>query len=128
MQHDLLSDVFASIKNADLIGKHSCTTKANGLVREVLKVMQDHSYIGAFEFTEDGKSGTFSISLNGKINDCGAIRPRFSVGKRDFIDWEKRFLPANKVGILIISTAKGIMDQRKAEQLEVGGKLLGYVY
>ncbi len=128
MRHNTLADVFSTIRNAESIGKNACVTPASTLARDVLKVLQEHGYIGAFEHTDTGKGGIFKISLMGKINQCGAIRPRFSVGKTDFTEWEKRFLPASSIGILIVSTSKGIVDQNAARKLRLGGKLLGFVY
>ena len=52
----------------------------------------------------------------------------FSVKKGEFIKWEKRFLPANGIGILILSTTKGVMDHQKAKKERLGGTLLGFVY
>jgi small subunit ribosomal protein S8 len=90
--------------------------------------MQKHKYIGNFEFIDDGKGGKFKIELLGKINNCSVIKPRFSIQKDEFITWEKRYLPAVKTGILLITTPKGIMDHYQAEKQKTGGKLLGYVY
>jgi small subunit ribosomal protein S8 len=94
----------------------------------VLDVIHQHKYIGGFEFLDDGKGGRFKVKLMGKINNCGVIKPRFSVEKGGFIKWEKRYLPASDTGILVITTSKGIMDQRQAIKTGVGGRLLGYVY
>jgi small subunit ribosomal protein S8 len=91
-------------------------------------VIHRHKYIGAFELMDDGRGGKFKVKLIGKINECGVIKPRFSVGKGEFIKWEKRYLPASDTGILIVTTSKGIMDQRQAAKSGTGGRLLGYVY
>jgi len=128
MKHDLLADTFCIIKNTEGIGRHVCVTPASGLIKGVLRVMQRHKYIGNFDFIEDGKGGKFKVHLLGRINDCGVAKPRFSIGKREFTRWEKKFLPADKIGILILTTSKGIMDQRDAAKKKTGGKLLGYVY
>ena len=128
MRHDLLADVFATIKNTEAIGRNECTTAASKIIRGVLKVMQKHCYIGEFEYIEDGKGGKFRIRLLGRINNCNVIKPRFSVQASDFIRWEKRFLPADNVGVLIVTTSRGIMDQGDAVKQNTGGKLLGFVY
>jgi len=90
--------------------------------------MKDHGYIGAFEFIDDGKSGKFRVELKGKIIDVNVIKPRFSVKVEEFEKWEKRYLPAREVGLLILTTPKGIIDHKKARELHVGGKLLAFVY
>jgi small subunit ribosomal protein S8 len=128
MRHDLLADVFATIKNTEAIGRKECTTPASKVIKGALKVMQKHGYIGEFEYINDGKGGKFRIRLVGQINDCNVIKPRFSVPKAEFIRWEKKFLPADNVGVLIVTTSRGIMDQREAFDKNTGGKLLGFVY
>jgi len=128
MKHDPLADMFNIIKNAEYVGKTNCTAPASKTGKNILKVMQEHKYIGSFEFIDDGKGGKFKIDLIGRINTCSVIKPRFSAQVKEFIKWEKRYLPAEGVGIILLTTAKGIMDQRKAKQLNEGGKLLGFVY
>ncbi len=128
MRHDLLPDLFSVIKNAEAIGKKSCIAPASNLIKNILLIMQSKGYIGGFEFIDDGKGGMFRIELLGKINDCGVIKPRFSVSKHDFIRWEKRFLPASALGVLLVSTSKGVINHDDAKKGNVGGRLLGYVY
>ena len=68
------------------------------------------------------------INLIGSINKCGVVKPRFSVKKNDFEKYEKRYLPAQNFGILIVSTSQGIMTNYEAKEKNLGGKLLAYVY
>jgi len=128
MLHDPLADALVTIKNAERVGKRECLTRASKVIKSVLKIMKDHGYIGAFEFIDDGKSGKFRVELKGKIIDVNVIKPRFSVKVEEFEKWEKRYLPAREVGLLILTTPKGIIDHKKARELHVGGKLLAFVY
>jgi small subunit ribosomal protein S8 len=128
MQQDLLADALSAIKNAERVGKKEVEVKASKLIENVLKVMKRKGYIGNFKFIEDGKGGKFKIELKGKIINCNVIKPRFSVKVDEFEKWEKRYLPAYNVGILILTTNKGVMDHSQAKKLRVGGKLLCYVY
>lgn len=128
MKHDPLADMLCILKNAEAIGKHECITPSSKLIEGVLKIIQKHKYVGKFEYIEDGRGGKFKVELLGKINDCNVIKPRFSTTKDEFIKFEKRFLPAADVGILILTTSKGIMDQREARKQNTGGTLLSYVY
>ena len=128
MRHDLVADMFSVIKNAEAIGKHECTTPASNLIKNMLLIMQKEGYIGEFEHMGDRRGGSFKITLLGKINKCGAIKPRFSVTRQEFISWEKRFLPAASLGILLVSTSHGVISHKDAKKKNIGGKLLGYVY
>lgn len=128
MRHDTLADVFAVVKNAERIGKRSCTVPSSKIIKEILKIMQKNKYVGSFEFIDDGKSGKFKVELIGRINNCGVIRPRFEVKKDEFIRWEKRFLPSVNIGLLFLTTSKGVLDHRQAKKENIGGGLLGFIY
>jgi len=124
-----LSNAMSAIKNAERVGKDKCVVKpASKLIGNVLKVMKEYGYIKSFEYIENHRGGKFVVELCGRINDCGAIRPRFSVKRTEYEKFEKRYLPARDFGILIVSTTKGVMSQRQARELGLGGVLLAYVY
>jgi small subunit ribosomal protein S8 len=126
---DPLANALSTIKNAEAVGKSSCVVRpASKTIGNVLKVMQDMGYIGEFEFVDDGKAGVYDVTLAGKINKCGAIKPRYSVGTDSFERWEKQFLPAKNFGALIVTTSNGVMSQHEARENKIGGQLLAYVY
>jgi small subunit ribosomal protein S8 len=126
---DPLADALSIIKNAEAVGKDSCTIRpASKLIGNVLKVMNDRGYIGDFEFVEDGRAGVYTVELIGRINKCGAIKPRYSVGVTEFERWEKQFLPAKNFGVLILTTPNGVVSQYEARENNVGGQLLSFVY
>jgi len=129
MSVDTLSNAMITIKNAEMVGKRRCEIKpASKLIGNVLKVLKDNGYIKGFEYVENHRGGKFIVELSGKINNCGAIRPRFSAGVTEYEMYEKRYLPARDFGILIVSTTKGVMSQKDARNLRLGGVLLAYVY
>lgn len=126
---DPFADALSNLKNNERTGNLECIIKpASKVIGKVLKVMQDHDYIGEFEFIEDGRAGKFKVKLVGKINDCGVIRPRYPVNKKTFEIFEKRFLPASGFGILILTTPLGIMSHNEAREKNAGGRLLAFVY
>jgi len=128
MLQDTLADALAAIKNAEKVGKKECVTKASKIIKSILKILQDNDYIGSFEFIDDGRAGKFKIELKGKVINCNVIKPRVSARVDEFEKYEKRFLPAREIGLLIVSTPKGIVDHKKAKELHTGGKLLAYCY
>ncbi|MEM2896161.1 MAG: 30S ribosomal protein S8 [Candidatus Bathyarchaeia archaeon] len=126
---DPLSNTLSAISNNEERRKRECVTwPASRLIGQVLRVMQKHGYIGEFEFIDDGRAGKFKIQLLGRINKARAVRPRFSVKFDEIELWEKRFLPSRNVGILILSTNKGVISHLEAKKMRVGGKLLAHVY
>lgn len=129
MQQDTLNDAMSVIRNAEKVGKGECHIKPSSkLIGRVLKVMQDAGYIKSFELVDDGRSGMYSVSLAGTINDCGVIRPRYSVKMSDLEKFEARYLPAQDFGVLILTTTKGVLTHTQAKDGGVGGKLLAFVY
>jgi len=108
--------------------KECLVVPASKLASEVLRVMQRHKYIGEFEFIDDGIAGKFRIQLLGRINKCGVISPRFSVRKDEYVEWERQYLPAVGLGILMVTTSKGVKAHTEAITEGLGGRLLGYVY
>jgi small subunit ribosomal protein S8 len=128
MKHDLISDVLSTIKNGDKYGKKEIFTQSSQLVKNILLILQKNSYIGDFEYIDDKKGGKFRIQLLGKVNDCNAIRPRLSVRVDDYEKYEKRFLPAIGMGLIIVSTSKGLLTHDKAKEKGLGGVLIGFVY
>ncbi|MGA1822106.1 MAG: 30S ribosomal protein S8 [Thermoplasmatota archaeon] len=129
MQHDPLSDALSLIKNAQRAGKSTCDVRpASKLIGRVLKVIQENGYIKQFEYVEDGRAGWFKVYLNGNINDCGVIKPRFAVKRQDMEKYEARFLPAQNFGVLILTTTRGVISNDKAKDHHTGGRLLAFVY
>ena len=129
MQHDPLADAMSLIKNAERAGKQECLIRPSSkLIGRVLKIMQENNYIGQFEYMEDGRAGLFKVRLKGSINDCGVIKPRYSVKRMDLEKFEARYLPAQDFGVLILTTTQGVLSHVTAKELRTGGKLLAYVY
>jgi len=129
MQQDTLNDAMAVIKNAEMVGKGECVVRPSSkLIGRVLKVMQDSGYIKQFEVVEDGRNMIFRVALSGQINNCGVIRPRYSVKAADLERYEARYLPAQDFGVLILTTTKGVLTHMEAKKDGVGGKLLAFVY
>lgn len=129
MLMDPLADALSNMINHESSGKLKCTIRPSSkLIGKVLKVMQDSGYIKEFEYIDDGRDGKFKVQLAGSINKCGVIRPRFAVGRNNIKVFEKSFLPANGVGMLVISTSMGVMTHYEAKEKGIGGRLLAYVY
>ncbi len=124
----LLSDAINIIKVHRMAGKKECKIPSSKLIKNVLIVLKNNNYIEEFEFVDDKKSGYFIVRNFDRINNCGAISPRFSVKKDEIVEYEKRYLPSRDHGILIITTPKGVMTNKECKKLNLGGKLLAYFY
>jgi small subunit ribosomal protein S8 len=127
--NDPLASALSRILNSEKIGKDLCTIKpVSKLIKKILEVMKDNGYIGDFEEVEDGRGNSLKINLLGNINKCGVVKPRFSVKKDNYEKFEKRYLPAKDVGVVIVSTPLGILTHQDAKKKNTGGKLLAYCY
>ena len=89
--------------------------------------MKKNSYIKDFKSKKDSTGGTLEIEI-GNLNVCRAIKPRFNVKKDSYDKYIRRFLPSRKLGILIVSTNKGLMTHKDALEKGLGGKLIAYCY
>ncbi len=129
---DPLANALTTIYNNELRGnREALIMPASKLIANVLKVMQREGYVGEFEYIDDGRWGKIRVRLLGRINKCGAIKPRFPISYRELLrlpDWARRYLPSRDVGILIISTPHGLMTHKEAVEKRSGGILLAYVY
>ncbi len=124
-----IADGMSALKNAADGGKASVIIEPAGkLLGAMFRIMQETGYISGFEYLDDGRGGQFLVQMNGRINRCGAISPRYSIQLSEMEYWETQFLPGKNFGILILSTSKGVMTHEQARQAGVGGELLGYVY
>ena len=89
---------------------------------------QKKGYIGEFEIIDDHRSNKIVIELNGRLNKCGVISPRFDVPVNEIEKWVVNLLPSRQFGHLILSTTYGIMTHEEARRKKTGGKILGFFY
>ena len=82
-------------------------------------------YIGEFEEIDDHRSGKIVIQLNGRLNKCGAISPRFDVQLDELEKLVNNLLPSRQFGFVVLTTSAGIMDHQEARRKHTGGKILG---
>ncbi|MBI2657860.1 30S ribosomal protein S8 [Candidatus Woesearchaeota archaeon] len=129
MMNDPLATMMSLILNNESVGKSECLIKPSSkMIRELLKVMKENGYVGEFEEVEDSRGNYIRLSLTGSINRCNVIKPRYSVKGTGFEKFERRYLPAKDVGILVVSTPRGIMTHYDAKAKKIGGRLLAYCY
>ena len=127
--NDPLANALSSILNDEKIGKHeSMASPSSKIIKKVLEVIKDNGYIGDFEEIKNGRGDFIKINLLGNINKCGVIKPRYSIKNDQFEKFEKRYLLARGMGILVLSTPAGIMSHNDAKKKQIRGRLLSYCY
>lgn len=123
-----LADACNMLKNAEFARKKNVIiAPASRLLQRILRIFQASAYIGEFERYDDGRQGKFKISLLGKINECKALM-RLNYTTSQFEALERRLLPAPGLGIIIITTNQGIMTMKEAEEKNIGGMAMCYIY
>ncbi|XLS53960.1 hypothetical protein HN51_003715 [Arachis hypogaea] len=125
----VLNDALKSMYNAEKRGKRQVMIRPSSkVIIKFLLVMQKHGYIGEFEYVDDHRAGKIVVELNGRLNKCGVISPRFDVGVKEIESWTARLLPSRQFGYIVLTTSAGIMDHEEARRKNAGGKVLGFFY
>jgi len=123
------ANALSKILNYEKTSKRVCWIKpASKIIREALAILNTNQYVGEFKEITDAKGNYLKLNLLGNINNCGVITPQFNVSKDGFEKFEKRYLPARNIGIIIVSTSQGVMTHSEAKEKGIGGKLLAYCY
>lgn len=127
--NDPLANALSILINADRLGKSDVVLKpASNLIKKTLELMNEAGYIGKFEERECSGGSYLFVPLLGRLNDCGAIKPRFPVNLEDYKKFEKLYLPAKDFGFIVVSTSKGVMPHTEAKKANLGGRLIAYYY
>ena len=108
---DPVADMLTRIRNANSAKHDTVDVPASNLKKAIAQILLDEGYIKAFQITDEGVQGNIHITLK-------------YVGKK-----EKELPKVLKgLGIAIISTSKGVMTDKKARELHVGGEVLAFVW
>jgi small subunit ribosomal protein S8 len=123
-----IADACCTLKNAEKARKTEVViSPASKVLQQIFRIFQRHAYIGEFERYDDGRQGKFKIALLGKINDCaGLMRLNYKTSQFELL--ERKLLPAPGLGLIIMTTNQGIMTMREAEERNIGGHALCYIY
>ncbi|GFZ13756.1 ribosomal protein S15A D [Actinidia rufa] len=89
------------------------------VIIKFLLVMQEHGYIEEFEYVDDHRSGKIIVELNGRLNKCGVISPRFDVGVKEIEGWTARLLPSRQA-MGLVANEKGRMRVAHTRTLKEG--------
>ena len=127
--NDSITDALTKIRNAELASKKECMLKPSSkFLGELLKVAKENEYIEEYKMEDNKGIISYIVKLNGKINTCKGIKPRHAVKKNEYEKFEKRYLPARDVGMIIVSTTKGMMSHTQAKEKGLGGRLIAFMY
>ena len=127
---DLIADVFTIIRNATMIKKDIVDVPASNTIKSILEILKKEGYVDNFKLIEDKKQGQVRIYLK-YVAGKGAIRniKRISrPGLRLYVKHKKVPTVLRGRGLAIISTSKGIMTDKDAREMSLGGEVIGYIW
>ena len=128
-QQDPIVDALTKIRNAEVASKKECTlSPASNFLGEILLIAKESGYIEDYKKHDEKGIISYKVMLSGRMNECKAIKPRFAVKKTEFEKYEKRYLPARDVGLIVVSTPKGLMTHTEAKTKKLGGRLIAFMY
>ena len=127
---DAIADMLTRIRNAGTAGHATVDIPQSNLKKSIAKILLDEGYIESYELVEGNTQGIIRVTLkySGKKHVISGIKRISKPGLRTYAD--KASLPRvlNGLGIAIISTSKGVMTDKEARKLGVGGEVLAYVW
>ena len=123
MSQDIVSDGLNQIMNAKKARKTELVLKKHSkLLRKILDIAKGHGYL---DYTIEGL--TLKIEIK-DLNMIRSIKPRYTVSVSRINFYVRRFLPARNFGFVVVSTNDGLMKHEEAEDKNVGGCLIAYMY
>jgi small subunit ribosomal protein S8 len=131
MTTDPIADYLTRLRNAIQANKKVVEVPASNLKRDITRILYDKGYILSWKMEEDGKQGIIKIALkyNAQTRQS-AIKELTRVsspGLRKYAHVEDLPRVINGLGVAIISTSKGVVTDKEARSLNVGGEVLCYV-
>lgn len=132
MNTDPIADYLTRVRNAIKANHRVVEIPASNLKKEMTKVLFDKGYITNYKFEDTNAQGIIKIALKyNSITKIPAIRTisrisRPGLRKYAGVDTMPRVL--NGLGIAILSTSQGVMTDKEAKNLNIGGEVLCYVY
>ena len=128
---DPIADMLTRIRNANTVGHETVEIPASKMKKAIAEILKEEGYIADFEVIEDDKQGMIKVTMKYGANKERVISGIKKISKPGL----KVYAKANDVpkvlgglGIAIISTSKGIVSDKEARKLGVGGEVICYVW
>ena len=129
---DPIADFLTRLRNAIMANHRVVEVPASNLKKEITKILFEKGYILNYKFIEDGPQGTIKIALKydpaTKQSAIKSLRRVSTPGLRKYTGYKDMPRVINGLGIAILSTTQGVMTNKEASALKIGGEVLCYVY
>ena len=128
---DPIADMLTRIRNANTVGHDTVEIPASKMKKAIAEILKEEGYIADFEMIEDDKQGMIKVTMKYGANKEKVISGIKKISKPGL----KVYAKAGEVpkvlgglGIAIVSTSKGIVSDKEARKLGVGGEVICYVW
>lgn len=128
---DPIADMLTRIRNAVRVKKKDVNIPSSRMQVEIAKILKDEGYIKNFKVADDNKQGVLILTL--KYTDenesvISGLRRTSRPGCRIYCNKDSIPKVLGGLGIVIISTSKGVASGKKCKELGVGGEVLCYIW
>jgi small subunit ribosomal protein S8 len=128
---DPIADMLTRIRNAILVRKKDVTIPSSRIKVEIAKILKDEGYIKNFKVIDDNKQGILNITLKyAEDNQCTitGLKRVSTPGCRIYCTSQNVPKVLGGLGIIVVSTSKGILTGKKCEESGIGGEVLCEVW
>lgn len=127
---DPIADMLTRIRNANIARIKQVEVPASNIKKELARLLKEEGYIQDYEVIEDNKQGMIRLYLkfNGKKRVITGLKRISRPGLRVYVEKDQIPKVLGGLGIAILSTSKGIVTDKVARQLGVGGEVLCFVW
>lgn len=128
---DPIADMLTRIRNANTVCHASVEIPASNMKKSIAEILLNEGFIGGFEVIEDNKQGVIKVQMKygaGKEKVINGIKKISKPGLKVYAKANEVPSVLGGLGIAIISTSKGIISDKEARKLGVGGEVICYVW
>ena len=128
---DTIADLLTRIRNASSAKHATVDIPASNMKKAIVEILLSEGYIKSYQIVEDGKQGIIRITLKYDENRTpviSGIRRVSKPGLRIYSSCEDMPKVMKGLGVAIVSTSKGIITDKQARELGVGGGILAFVW
>ena len=128
---DVIADMLTRIRNANNAKHQTVDIPASNMKKAIAEILVKEGYVKSYEIVDNGNQGTIRVTLKylpGKGKVIRGIRRVSKPGLRIYASCEDMPSVMNGLGIAIVSTSKGIMSDKQARKIGLGGEVIAYVW
>ena len=132
MVNDSIADMLTRIRNAQTARHETVSVETSIMKKSIAQILLDEGYIAAFDEVDSGKTNKDLVITLKYVNKnqkvITGLKRISKPGRRIYAGCEELPKVLGGLGIVIVSTSKGVMTDREARKLGIGGEVLAYVW